>query len=199
MLHPFVQAAMHSPHDAGVRQIAALSARLAYALMCLTLSWGVLVSTGWVHRLTGRSATRDSHMFMATLTLAFGLVHVFSFLYLTDSNEIFSPVDLSVPMADGLLRHATGIIGLEVMIAIVVSVAFQRFLKYRRWLFLHRLAYPAVALLVIHSLFGAIANGHLEVDWLAGITLFVPTAVLAVLRFVPSRVLDDVGLVKEDV
>lgn len=199
MLHPFVQAAVHSPHDAGVRQVAALSARLAYALMCLTLSWGVLVSTGWVHRMTGRSATRDSHMFLATLTLAFGLLHVFSFLFLSDTNEIFSAIDLSVPMADGLLRHASGIIGFEVMIAIVVSVAFQRFFRYRRWLFLHRLAYPAVALLVVHSLFGAIANGHLDFLWLAGLTFLVPTAVLAVLRFVPSKALDDIGLVKEDV
>lgn len=195
MLHPLVQA-VPTPHDAGVRQVAALSARLAYALMCVTLSWGVLVSTGWVHRLTGRSATRDSHMVMATLTLAFGLIHVLSFFFVTDVN--FSAVDLSVPMADGLLRHATGIIGFEVMIAIAVSVAFQRFFKYRRWLFLHKLAYPAVALLVVHSLFGAIANGHLEILWLGGLTFLVPTAVLAVLRFVPSRVLDDVGLVGED-
>jgi sulfoxide reductase heme-binding subunit YedZ len=199
MLHPLVQAIVHSPHDAGVRQVAALSARLAYALLCLTLSWGVLVSTGWVHRLTGRSATRDSHMFMATLFVAFGLIHVFCFLYLTDSNEIFSTTDLSIPMADGLLRHATGIIGLEVLIAVIVSVAFQRFMRYRKWLFLHRLAYPAFALLVVHSLFGAIANGHLEIVWLGGLTLLIPTTLLAILRFVPSRVLDEVGLVKEDV
>jgi sulfoxide reductase heme-binding subunit YedZ len=85
------------------------------------------------------------------------------------------------------------------MIAIIVSVAFHRLFRYRQWLFLHRLAYPAVALLVIHSLFGAIANGHLDFLWLAGLTFLVPTAVLAVLRFVPSRMLDDVGLVKEDV
>ena len=195
MLHPFVQA-VPSPHDAGVRQVAALSARLAYVLMCATLSWGVLVSTGWVHRLTGRQATRNSHMVLATLTLAFATIHVLSFLFLTDVD--FTTVTLFVPLADGVLRHTAGIIGFEVILAIALSVAVQRFFKYRRWLFLHRLAYPAVGLLVVHSLFGAIANGHLDFLWLGGLTFLVPTVVLAVLRFVPSRVLTEVGLVKED-
>ncbi|HEX5403586.1 MAG TPA: ferric reductase-like transmembrane domain-containing protein [Pseudonocardiaceae bacterium] len=195
MLHPFVQA-VPSPHDAGVRQVAALSARLAYVLMCATLSWGVLVSTGWVHRLTGRQATRNSHMVLATMTLAIASIHVLSFLFLTDIS--FAAITLFVPFADGLLRHTAGIIGFELMVAIALSVPVQRFFRYRRWLVLHRLAYPAVALLVVHSLFGAIANGHLEIVWLGGITFLVPTVVLAVLRFIPSRVLAEAGLVKED-
>jgi sulfoxide reductase heme-binding subunit YedZ len=196
MLHPFVLA-VNSPHDTGVRQDAALSARLAYAFMCLTLSWGVLVTTGWVHRLTGRQATRNSHMVFATMAIAFGIIHVWSFLFLTDVN--FPLVKLTIPLVDGgLVRHATGIIGFELMIAIFLSVAFQRFFSYRRWLFLHRLAYPAVALLVVHSLLGAIANGHLEIVWLGGLTFLVPTIVLAVLRFAPSRVLVGAGLVEED-
>ncbi|HKN99224.1 MAG TPA: ferric reductase-like transmembrane domain-containing protein [Pseudonocardiaceae bacterium] len=195
MVHPLVQAA-HSPHDAGVRQVAALSARLAYALMCATLSWGVFVSTGWTHRLSGRQATRSSHMVLATLCLAFATIHVLSFLYLTD--VAFTPISLFVPFDDGLLRHTAGIVGFEAMIAVAVSVAFQRFFRYRNWLNLHRIAYPAVALLVIHSLFGAIANGHLEIVWLGGITLLAPTVVLAALRFVPARTLTEIGLVEED-
>src|SRR5581483_7535406 len=64
MLHPLVVAVSAlpahtatTPHDAGVRQAAVLSARLAYVLTCATLVWGVLVATGWLHRLTGRHAT----------------------------------------------------------------------------------------------------------------------------------------------
>jgi methionine sulfoxide reductase heme-binding subunit len=196
MLHPFVQA-VPSPHDAGVRQVAALSARLAFALMCVTLAWGVLVSTGWVHRLTGRQATRNSHMVLATLTLAFGTIHVLSFLFLTDVH--FGLVKLAIPLVEGgLLRHALGIVGFEVIIAVALSVAFQRLFSYRRWLFLHRLAYPAVALLVIHSLLGAIANGHLEILWFGGLAFLAPAVVLTVLRFVPASVLAGAGLVRED-
>ena len=39
--------------DAGVIQLGAVSGRLAYALMCLSLTWGILVTAGWANRLTG--------------------------------------------------------------------------------------------------------------------------------------------------
>ncbi|HEX3788323.1 MAG TPA: ferric reductase-like transmembrane domain-containing protein [Pseudonocardiaceae bacterium] len=198
MVQLFLQAApVHSPHDAGVRQVAALSARLAYVLMCLTLCWGVFVSTGWVHKLSGRQATRSSHMVFATLALAFGGLHAASFLFLTDQH--FSALMLTVPIVDGgQLRWAAGIIGFELMVAIAISTGLQRFFAYRRWLWLHRLAYVAVGLLVIHSLFGAIANGHLEILWLGGLTVLVPTIVLGAVRFVPPRLLTGAGLVEEE-
>jgi len=187
-----------SPHDTGVRQVAALSARLAYILTCLAVSWGVLVATGWVNRLAGRQATRSSHMVFATLAIGFGGIHAAAFLYVTD--ERFSPTRLTVPLLPGSpIRHALGIIGIELMLAIALSVLVQRFIGYRRWLSLHRLGYVAVALIMLHSLFGAIANGHLAILWLGGLTAMVPAVVLAALRFVPARVFSDAGLIEEDV
>lgn len=200
MLHQFVDLpalAATTPHDAGVRQAAVLSARLAYVLTCATLVWGVLVATGWLHRLTGRHATRSSHLVLATLAIAFGALHAAVFVFLTGPTQ-FSVVDLTVPFADGLSRHAAGIIGIELMLAIAFSMLVQRFVSYRRWLWLHRLAYPAVALIILHSLFGAMANGHLEGVWLAGLTVLTPTIVIAVLRFIPAKVLVNAGLVEED-
>ncbi|HEV3357494.1 MAG TPA: hypothetical protein VG247_11925 [Pseudonocardiaceae bacterium] len=201
MLYPFVELlprlAATTPHDAGVRQAAALSARLAYVLTCATLVWGVLVATGWLHRLTGRHATRSSHLVLATLAIAFGALHAAVFVFLTGATT-FSVVDLTVPFADGLVRHAAGIIGIELMLAIALSMLVQRFVSYRRWLWLHRMAYPAVVLIVIHSFFGANANGHLEALWLAGLTVLTPTIVISVLRFIPAKVLVNAGLVEED-
>jgi sulfoxide reductase heme-binding subunit YedZ len=203
MLHPFVMLSTlpahtaTTPHDAGVRQAAALSARLAYLLTCATLVWGVLVATGWLHRLTGRHATRSSHLVLATLAIAFGALHAAVFVFLTGATQ-FSVIDLTVPFADGLARHAAGIIGIELMLAISLSLLVQRFMSYRRWLWLHRMAYPAVLLIIVHSLLGAIANGHLEQLWLGGLTVLTPTIVIAVLRFVPAKVLVNAGLVEED-
>ena len=73
-------------YDAGVRAVSALSARMAYVAMCLTLCWGVLTATGWVHRLTGRQALRGGHIVLATFTLATGLTHGLAFLLL-DSGQ----------------------------------------------------------------------------------------------------------------
>lgn len=188
----------HSPHDTGIRQIAALSARISYTLICLSVCWGVLVSTGWVHRLTGRQATRSSHMVLATLALAFGGMHALAFLFLTDDH--YDPLRLTVPMLHGgLPRHAAGIVGFELLLALALSSMVRRFMSYRRWLALHRFAYAAVALLLVHSLFGAIANGHLDALWLGGLTLLVPTVALVILRLAPPRALSGVGLVEEDV
>jgi len=182
--------------DTGVRQIAAMSARLAYTLMCLTLCWGVLTATGWVRRLGERKTLRSGHMVLAMLTVAFGLVHAVSFLFITSGT--FSILMLAVPMMPGtFLRHALGIIGLELMIAIAITACLHRWTAYRRWMYLHRLAYLAIPLLAVHSVFGAIANGHLELLWLAGITLFVPVFTLSFLRFLPERVLLRIGLVEE--
>lgn len=188
-------AVMRSPHDSDVRQIAALSARLAYLFMCLTLAWGVFAATGWISRITGRTAVRATHLVFAVFTIAFGVLHAASFLFLTDASELFNPLMLTVPLADGsLLRWALGIVGLELMIAIAVIVVLQHRVNYRRWLRFHQLGYAAVALTAVHSWLGALANGHLELLWLAGITITAPVIVLCVLRFTPSRVLVSAGL-----
>jgi sulfoxide reductase heme-binding subunit YedZ len=177
--------------------VAQLSARTAYVLMCLTLCWGVFVSTGWVRRISGRQATRSSHMVLATLTLAFGILHAASFLFLTDVS--FNIWMLTIPLVDGGTgRWALGIVGTELMLAISISVGLQRFFRYRRWLWLHRLGYLAVLLTGLHAFIGADVNGHLGDLWLVGLAFAVPTALIALLRFVPAGVLTSAGLVEEE-
>lgn len=182
--------------DAGLRSVAQISARISYVFMCLTLCWGVLTATGWIRNLTGRKALRGGHVVLATLTLAFGVVHAASFYFF--STSAFSLARLTVPLLPGsMARHSLGIIGLELMIAIAITGGMHRFIAYRRWLWLHRLAYLAIPLLAIHSFFGALTNGHLAVLWLAGLSLLVPALMLSALRFVPSRALERIGLVEE--
>lgn len=187
----------HSPHDSGVRQVAAFSARLAYVLMCFTLAWGIFAATGLITRLTGRHAVRSSHLVLAVLTLAFGVLHALCFLLLTDTNEHFQPAMLLVPLVDGgALRWGLGIIGLELMLAIAASVLIQRFVVYRRWLRFHQAAYVAVAITALHAWLGAAANGHLEVVTLAGLTVTIPAVTLVGLRFAPPGVLTWLGLIE---
>ncbi|MFD2467898.1 4Fe-4S domain-containing protein [Amycolatopsis silviterrae] len=182
----FLSAPFVPREDAGIRQLAALAARLSFALTCFALSWGVFVKTGWLRTLSGRKATTNSHLVLATLALAFGCIHATAFLFL--ANGPFSIVRLIVPFAEGgMLRHALGIVGLELMLAIALSVSVRRFLALRRWLWLHRLAYTALVLIAVHSVFGAVVNGHLVVLAIGAAALLLPTAVIAALRFTPAR------------
>ena len=178
-------------HDIGVREVAALSARASYVFMCLTLCWGVLTATGWIKRLTGHQAIRSAHMILATFTLAAGLVHAIVFLLLREQGlDIFG---IAVPFS-GRFRHALGILGLEIMIAITITTGMRRFIRYRNWLRFHQFAYVAVGMVVVHSWFGAIANGHLALLWLGGITVLTPAVTLTALRFLPPKLLIRAGL-----
>lgn len=183
-----------SPHDLGVHEVAALSARLSFAFLCLGLSWGVFTSTGWLERLTGRQATRSSHQVLVTTALAFGMLHALAFLLMWD--QPFSLAALTIPMWFGGWGEAAGVAGLELMLAVLVSTGLRRFLRYRRWLAVHRLAYPAVALCVAHAFVGAWVDGHLAGLWLAGLLFAVPAALTAVLRFLSPGVLTGLGLLE---
>ncbi len=178
-------------HDIGVREAAAFSARASYVLMCFTLCWGIFTATGWIRRLTGLQAIRSGHMILATLTVATGFTHAIVFLLLREQG--LSLAGITVPFA-GRFRHGLGILGLEIMIAITIATGLKNFMNYRRWLRFHQLAYIAVALVVVHSWFGAIANGHLAVTWLAGVTVLTPAITLTALRITPPNLLIKAGL-----
>lgn len=178
-------------HDIGIREVAALSARVAYVLMCFTLCWGILTATGWVKRATGHQAIRSSHMMLAVLTLAAGMTHAAVFVLLREQSLSITSVVLPF---SGRWRHGLGILGLELMIAITLTVGLKRWVRYRRWLRFHQLAYVAVAMVVVHSWFGAIANGHFAVLWVGGMTVLVPAVTLTVLRCLPPRFLIRAGL-----
>jgi methionine sulfoxide reductase heme-binding subunit len=184
--------------DTGLRHMAQYSARLSYVFMCFTLCWGVLTATGWMHHLTGRKAVRGSHLVLATLTLAFGAVHALCFLFL--SSGALSVAYLTIPILPGAMaRHELGVAGFELMVVIALTAGLHRFTSYRRWLFLHRLAYLAVPLTALHALTGAIANGNLATVWLLGTSLLVPALIVSVARFLPARVLERIGLIEEQI
>ncbi|TWP45607.1 ferredoxin [Lentzea tibetensis] len=194
--------AQASDFDSGVKKMAQISARLAYVLMCATLSWGVLIATGWAQRLTGREGLKNGHMVLATLAIAFGALHAFAFTLLRSDPPDYSPfnlIRLIVPLIDGgLVRHSMGIIGLELMAAIAITASVRHKVFYRKWLRLHQVAYAAVALTVVHSWLGAIANGNLSLLWLGGLTVLVPTATLAIARFMPPEVLAKIGMLEAE-
>jgi sulfoxide reductase heme-binding subunit YedZ len=177
-------------HDDGVRELSVLSARLAYALMCLTLTWGVLVSTGWFDRLTGRHALRASHQILATLTLGVAFIHGVSFLVLDDA----LPLGKLIFPFTGPLRDTFGILAFEGMLAASIAVGMKRWTTYWGWLWVHRLAYPAFALGVLHAFFQALARGTLSAVYLGGLTLLVPAVTVIVLRLMPPKALEAAGL-----
>lgn len=196
MLYQLAVDSSDAAHDGGVLEVSVLSARIAYALMCLTLTWGVLTSLGWVNRVTGRQALRSGHMILASLTLAFAGVHGMTFLLLDAST--LSYADLFAPFAtDVKLRVTFGTLAFEGMLAATLAIGLRRFMSYWRWLWLHRLAYPAFGVGVLHAFMSAMYSGTLSGLWLIGITFLIPAVTVTVVRFIPARALATTGLIED--
>ncbi|GAB2971926.1 ferredoxin [Saccharothrix stipae] len=186
-----------SEHDAGVWDVATLSGRMAYVAMCLAACWGVLTATGWVRKITGRSALRTTHQVLGTFAIAAAVVHAVTFLLL--DNGSLAVYQLVLPLVGGgEVRHALGVVGLELMLAAAVTAALQNSVFYRNWLRLHRLAYVGVWLGAMHAWLGAAASGHVAVVWMGGITVLMPAITLTVLRFLPPPVLVRMGVIEAD-
>ncbi|WP_238598612.1 ferredoxin [Saccharothrix sp. ALI-22-I] len=184
-----------SEQDAAVWDVATLSGRMAYVTMCLTACWGVLTATGWVRKITGRAALRTTHQVLATFAMATAVVHGMAFVLL--ENGSLAIYQLLLPLVGGgEVRHALGVVGLELMIAASVTAALGRTVFYRNWLRLHRLAYIGVWLSAMHAWLGAAANGHVAVVWLGGITVLMPAITLTMLRFLPPHVLVRMGVIE---
>lgn len=188
-----VLAAGIDDHDTGVRQMAALSGRLAYLGMCLTLCWGVLTATGWVRRVTGHQALRDGHMMLAIFTIVTAGTHALAFLFLDE--PVMTGLQVIIPFANGVFRQGLGIIAFDLMVAIAVTSGLHRFFRYRNWLRFHRLAYAAVGLGVVHAWWGAWINSDIDLLWLAGLTALAPALMLTCLRVLPPRALISLGLI----
>lgn len=183
-------------YDAGIVEMSTFSAHLAYATMCLSLCWGAFTSMGWVNRFTGRQALKSSHMVFATLALAFAGVHGIAFTFLRNNpSNLF---DLLVPFNSSVKIPVTmGILAFEGMLVAAVAVGLKRWMVYRKWLLLHRIAYPAFLLGVGHAFVQASASGSLATLWLIGITLLVPAVTLILLRMVPAKALATTGLLED--
>lgn len=171
--------------DGQVRKIAALAGYVAYGIMAMTVTWGILTTTGFARRWVDRPTMQGGHMLLAVLFLTFGWVH--GAVYIFQTQEHFSPLKVVVPFASGGEPEvAMGIVGLELALAVAVSIWIQRALSYRRWHLVHWLAYPAFLLSLLHTV---VTSKEAQSFSLIGIAVFgalLVTLALFVLRVLPG-------------
>jgi sulfoxide reductase heme-binding subunit YedZ len=151
---------------------------------------------GWVSKLTNRAALRSGHMILSTLTLAFIGMHALSYTLLAAGPWSFE--QLLIPFSQGgKFRHAMGTLAFEGMLLAALAIGLRRWMSYWRWLWIHRLAYPAFGFGVVHAFLGASENGHLSILWVGGITLLIPAITVALLRLMPAKALATTGLIED--
>lgn len=175
----------YTPYDQGIRHIATIAGYLCYGMMAVTVCFGILTTTGWARRQISRPALTNTHMVLAVSTLTFGILHAVSYVFQT--GEHFTALNAVIPfVSGGELEVGLGIVGLELAVAIAVSIVLQRRLGYRRWHLLHYLAYAAFALSLAHTITTSAEVQSLGLIGEAVIGLAAACVLLWVLRILPA-------------
>lgn len=125
-------------------------ALMAYVLLVMSVAFGVLLSMRWVGRSVRRETLTNAHMVISIMAIAAMVVHATIFL-IVPFWEIHLG-NLVIPFIGGTdsLGVGFGVLGLEAVIVVALTILIQRMLGYRRWLVIHRLAYVALGLVWLH-------------------------------------------------
>ncbi|NIJ12517.1 ferredoxin-NADP reductase [Saccharomonospora amisosensis] len=123
---------------------------VAWALLTLTVTWGLLLRTRLVPAVHPR-ALLEWHRFIAGLAVAFTAAHLTGIL--ADSYITFGPSDVLVPFASQWrpLPVALGVLGLYLSLAVVGTSALMRLLPRGLWWLIHSSSYVLFAVATAHA------------------------------------------------
>jgi len=131
--------------------VARASGLVAWALLTLSVVWGILLST----KLFGRKPTPawilDLHRFLGGASVVFIGLHLFAIL--VDGFVHFDLVAILVPFTSqwNPLAVAWGIAAFYLLIAVEITSLLRRSLPNRLWRRVHYASFPLFALATIHG------------------------------------------------
>jgi DMSO/TMAO reductase YedYZ heme-binding membrane subunit/ferredoxin len=150
--------------EAGVHLLTASVGFLSFFLLWLSVVWGLALRNGWMATRVRHQTLYGSHQVLALLGLTLAAIHAFG--QLAVPGTFLRLVDLLVPFVfwRDPIGVGVGVLALEVLTAVSLSILVQRRLGYTRWRMLHRLTYPAFSLAAAHVL---ISGTDLGPSWIA--------------------------------
>jgi DMSO/TMAO reductase YedYZ heme-binding membrane subunit/ferredoxin len=155
--------------QAGVHLVAATVGFIALCLLWLAVLCGIALRNGWTGNRVRHATVQSVHRGVSMLGLTLGAVHAFAQLAAPGGGVRL--VDEFVPFANDAdpVGIGFGVVGLEVLTALALSVFAQRRMGYGRWRALHMFAYAAFMLVVAHVL---ISGSDVGSPWVSGAILF---------------------------
>jgi DMSO/TMAO reductase YedYZ heme-binding membrane subunit len=132
--------------------VARASGIVAWALILLTIVWGLLLATKVLGRKPGPAWLLSLHRYLGALAVAFVGVHVGAILL--DSYTNFSLVNVLVPFTGTWhpLAVAWGIVAMYLLAAIEITSLLRHRLSNRAWHAVHLLSYFLFATTTVHML-----------------------------------------------
>jgi predicted ferric reductase len=143
------------------------SGLIAWAVVTLSILWGLALSTRLIRRKGVPAWLLDLHKFLGTLSIVFVAVHVLALW--ADNFVYFGPRELFVPLASSWrpVAVAWGIAATYLVVAIQITSWMMKRLPRKLWHSVHLMSIPMFVLATVHGFSSGADNKNLVVQWLA--------------------------------
>jgi len=123
----------------------------SYAALGIALITGIALRTAVLDWLGSNRALRGLHEYTTVLWIPLAGLHLLSLLL--DTTARIGLLDLVIPFHStyGTLAIGLGALSVDLLMLVTVTAFLKRRMNKDVWLWLHRLAYPAFALLFLHA------------------------------------------------
>jgi methionine sulfoxide reductase heme-binding subunit len=123
----------------------------SYAALAIALVTGIALRTAVFDWLGSNRTVRALHEYTIVLWIPLAALHLVSLLL--DSTARIGVLDLVVPFHStyGTLAIGVGALSLDVLLVVTVAAYLKRRMSKALWLWVHRLAYVAFALVFLHA------------------------------------------------
>lgn len=131
--------------------VARVAGLASYAAMAIALVTGIALRTAVLDWLGSNRALRSLHEYTTVLWVPLAVIHMLSLVL--DSTARVGLLDLVIPFHSsyGTLAIGLGALSVDVLVVVTVTAFLKRHMNKAVWLWLHRLAYVAFALVFIHA------------------------------------------------
>ena len=123
----------------------------SYASLAIALVTGIALRTAILDWLGSNRAVRSLHEYTTVLWIPLAALHIVSMLL--DATARVGLLDVVVPFHStyGTLAIGIGALSVDVLIVVTVTALLKRRMSKDLWLWIHRLAYVAFALVFFHA------------------------------------------------
>lgn len=125
----------------------------AYVMLFLSVSWGLVSTTGALGRRVSKASAATVHQFMSTCGLALLAIHVG--VLTVDAFMPFSIAQIAIPMASEYRPVAVsfGVVSMYATVFVIVLSWLRKRVGTTWWRRSHLLAVPAFVLALLHGVF----------------------------------------------
>ena len=123
----------------------------SYAALAIALVTGIALRTAVLDWLASNRALRSVHEYTTVLWIPLAGLHVLSLL--VDATARVGLLDVVLPFHStyGTLAIGLGSLSLDLLLAVTVAALLKRHMGKELWIWIHRLAYAAFALIFLHA------------------------------------------------